>query len=60
MLGGTAVYVNAGTQLAKLESLSGILSPSVILSFILLGIFPLIAKRLLKLLKKDQGHAAKQ
>ncbi|MDM8551869.1 dihydrolipoyl dehydrogenase [Desulfobacterales bacterium HSG2] len=45
MLPGTFVYVNAGTQLAKIESAQGILSPGLILSFVLLGIFPLIAKR---------------
>ncbi len=45
MLAGTAVYVNAGTQLAKIDSLSGILSPGLILSFALLGVFPLIAKK---------------
>lgn len=44
MLAGTAVYVNAGTQLAQIDSLSGIVSPSLILSFVLLGIFPWIAK----------------
>lgn len=47
MLAGTAVYVNAGTQLASLESVSDILSLRIILSFTLLGIFPLLAKRLL-------------
>ncbi len=44
MFAGTVVYVNAGTQLGQLESLSGILSPGIILSFTLLGIFPLVAK----------------
>lgn len=44
MLAGTLVYVNAGTEIAKIESLSGILSPGLIISFTLLGIFPLIAK----------------
>ena len=44
MLPATAVYVNAGTQLAQLDSLSGILAPSMLLAFVLLGIFPLIAK----------------
>ena len=44
MLAGTAVYVNAGTQLAQLESLSGILSPQLILSFALLGLFPWLAR----------------
>ena len=44
MLPGTIVYVNAGTQLGRIESLQGILSPTLIGSFVLLGIFPLIAK----------------
>lgn len=44
MLPGTAVYVNAGTQVAQLESLKGILSPGIILSFALIGILPLISK----------------
>ena len=46
MLAGTFVYVNAGTQLAKIESLSGILSPALIGSFALLGVFPLIARKI--------------
>ncbi|MDO3376870.1 FAD-dependent oxidoreductase [Geoalkalibacter halelectricus] len=45
MLGGTAVYVNAGTQLGRIETLGGILSPQLLLSFALLGIFPLIARK---------------
>ena len=44
MLPGTAVYLNAGTQLAEIESLSGIVSPSVLISFALLGVFPIAAK----------------
>jgi uncharacterized membrane protein YdjX (TVP38/TMEM64 family) len=52
MLAGTIVYVNAGTQLSKLDSLSGILSPPIIISFLLLAAFPYIARRLLKLIKK--------
>ena len=44
MLAGTIVYVNAGTELAKIASPGGILSPSLIGSFVLLGIFPLLAK----------------
>lgn len=51
MLPGTLVYVNAGTQIAQIESLSGILSPGLIFSFILLGIFPLIAKKIVELVK---------
>lgn len=45
MLAGTVVYVNAGTQLGQLQSLAGIVSPGVIGSFVLLGVFPLIARR---------------
>ena len=45
MLPGTIVFVNAGTQLAKIESASGILSLNIILSFALLGVFPIVAKR---------------
>ncbi len=44
MLPGTAVYLNAGTQLASIDSLSGIVSPGVLASFALLGLFPIIAK----------------
>ncbi|HHX8520454.1 TPA: TVP38/TMEM64 family protein [Vibrio diabolicus] len=44
MLPGTAVYLNAGTQLATIESLSGIISPAVLASFALLGLFPIITK----------------
>ncbi|MDQ3140286.1 MAG: FAD-dependent oxidoreductase [Pseudomonadota bacterium] len=44
MLLGTLVFVNAGTQLARITSAGDILSPALIGSFVLLGIFPLIAK----------------
>jgi membrane protein DedA with SNARE-associated domain len=54
MLAGTFVYVNAGTQLGKIESAAGILSPGIILSFVLLGIFPLIAKKILDMLKAQK------
>ena len=57
MLPGTLVYVNAGTQLGSLESASGILSPVLIGSFVLLGLFPLIAKRLLSLIKSRKALA---
>ncbi|GAB4559000.1 MAG: bifunctional TVP38/TMEM64 family protein/FAD-dependent oxidoreductase [Geothermobacteraceae bacterium] len=45
MLAGTAVYVNAGTQLGRIESASGILSPGLLVSFAILGLFPLVAKK---------------
>ena len=51
MLAGTIVYVNAGSELASLHSLSGILSPSLLLSFALLGVFPLLAKKLVGFIK---------
>ncbi|MCJ8275635.1 MAG: VTT domain-containing protein, partial [Bdellovibrionales bacterium] len=54
MLAGTAVYVNAGTQLGKITSLKGILSPSLILSFCLLGAFPIIAKKAMEFIKKKK------
>jgi pyruvate/2-oxoglutarate dehydrogenase complex dihydrolipoamide dehydrogenase (E3) component/uncharacterized membrane protein YdjX (TVP38/TMEM64 family) len=44
MLAGTIVYVNAGTELAKIDSLKGILSPGLLLSFVALGLFPWLAK----------------
>ncbi|MDJ0808298.1 MAG: FAD-dependent oxidoreductase, partial [Gammaproteobacteria bacterium] len=55
MLAGTLVYVNAGTQLAHLDSPAGILSPGLLGSFVLLGIFPLIAKWLVGIIKGRQA-----
>ena len=55
MLPGTLVYVNAGTQLAQIDSLKGILSPDLLLSFVLLGSFPLLAKKAVSLIKKKKG-----
>ena len=55
MLVGTIVYVNAGTQLAKIDSLSGILSPGLLFSFVLLGVFPLIAKKILDSIKSRRA-----
>jgi len=57
MLPGTVVYVNAGTQLGQIESASGILSPGIILSFVLLGIFPLIAKRVIDIFKRRKAFS---
>ncbi|PWS55009.1 FAD-dependent oxidoreductase [Pseudoalteromonas sp. meg-B1] len=56
MLAGTFVFVNAGTQLAQIDSLSGILSLDLILSFALLGVFPLIAKTLINAIKKRRVY----
>ena len=57
MLAGTAVYVNAGTQLAQLDSVQGILSPALLGSFVLLGIFPLLARRGVAAMQKRQVYA---
>jgi len=57
MLPGTMVYVNAGKELARIDSLSGILSPGVLISFTILGLFPLIVKRLLAVYKRRFGTA---
>ena len=57
MLAGTAVYVNAGTQLAQLDSVRGILSPALLGSFVLLGIFPLLARRVVAAMQKRKVYA---
>lgn len=54
MLAGTAVFINAGTQLATIESIGDILSPGLILSFVLLGVFPLIAKKIIDTAKANK------
>ena len=51
MLPGTLVYVNAGRELGQLDSLGGILSPGLIGAFVLLGVFPLIARKILDVVK---------
>lgn len=56
MLAGTVVYVNAGTQLADIESLSGILSPKLIFSFVLLGLLPLIGKAIVNKIKQRKVY----
>ncbi|RNF36026.1 FAD-dependent oxidoreductase [Paracoccus methylarcula] len=57
MLAGTAVYVNAGTQLAQIDSLSEIVSPALLLSFALLGIFPWIARMFVNILRRRKAYA---
>jgi len=57
MLAGTLVYVNAGTQLANIDSLSGILSPGLLLSFALLGFFPILAKKITQYVQKRRVYA---
>ena len=57
MLAGTIVFVNAGTQLAKISTLSGLLSPALLGAFVLLGVFPLIAKTMVESLKARKVYA---
>ena len=52
MAPGSMVFVNAGTQLARLDSLKGLLSPGLIASFVLLAAFPYAAKYVLKFIRK--------
>ncbi len=55
MLPGTMVYVNAGKELAKIDSLSGILSPGLIFSFALLGLFPITVKKIVAFYKRKKS-----
>ncbi len=57
MLAGTVIYVNVGTQLANLESVGGILTPKIWGAFILLAIFPWIAKFIIKTIKNRRIYA---
>ena len=57
MLAGTLVFVNAGTQLASIESPSGILKPGLVGAFVLLGLFPLLAKKVLDLARARKVYA---
>jgi pyruvate/2-oxoglutarate dehydrogenase complex dihydrolipoamide dehydrogenase (E3) component/uncharacterized membrane protein YdjX (TVP38/TMEM64 family) len=57
MLAGTLVYVNAGTQLARIDSLAGIVSPALLGSFALLGLFPLAAKKAVDAVRARRVYA---
>jgi pyruvate/2-oxoglutarate dehydrogenase complex dihydrolipoamide dehydrogenase (E3) component/uncharacterized membrane protein YdjX (TVP38/TMEM64 family) len=57
MFAGTILYVNAGTQLAKIDSVRGILSLELIVAFVLLGVFPLLASKVLRFLRARQVYA---
>ena len=54
MLPGTLVYINAGSELGKIQSVGEILSPTLIASFVLLGIFPLLVKKMLAFIEKKR------
>ena len=57
MLAGTVVYVNAGTQIARIDSLKSIASPALIGSFVLLGVLPLIVNKVLQFFKRRKVYA---
>jgi len=54
MLPATIVYVNAGSELARIDSLAGIVSPRLLVSFAVLGIFPITVKKLMAYIRKDR------
>jgi pyruvate/2-oxoglutarate dehydrogenase complex dihydrolipoamide dehydrogenase (E3) component/uncharacterized membrane protein YdjX (TVP38/TMEM64 family) len=57
MFAGTVAYVNAGTEIAKITSLRSVLSPGLIGSFVLLGLLPLVIKKLLDYFKRRKVYA---
>lgn len=57
MLPGTLVYVNAGTELGAVDSLAGVLSPGLVASFVLLGLFPLLARWMVELVQARRVYA---
>ena len=57
MLAGTLVYVNAGTQLARIDSLSGVVSPGVLGSLIVLGVFPLVARKVIDVMRSREVYS---
>ena len=57
MLPGTLVYVNAGRELGQLNSLAGILSPSLIGAFLLLGLLPMLSRKILEWFKTRKVYS---
>ena len=57
MLAGTIVYVYAGTELAKVDSLRSVASPGLIGAFVLLGLFPLLTKKTLDAVRRRKVYA---
>lgn len=55
MLPGTVVYIYAGTELAEINSFSDIASPSLLMAFAFLGLFPLLAKKLVQFMRKEKN-----
>jgi uncharacterized membrane protein YdjX (TVP38/TMEM64 family)/Fe-S oxidoreductase len=56
MLPGTFIYVNAGSQIARIDSLAGIVSPGLIGSLALLGLFPLVTKKLVAAFRRGRSE----
>jgi len=56
MLAATFVYVNAGTQLARIESLKDVASPGLLVSFAALGLFPLVAKKVINMFQNKKVY----
>lgn len=57
MLPATIVYVNAGKEIGKIDSLAGILSPGLIVSFVILGVFPIAAKKVLGKIRTSRSNS---
>ncbi|MDX5445315.1 MAG: FAD-dependent oxidoreductase [Zoogloeaceae bacterium] len=57
MLAGTLAYVNAGTQLGRIERLGDIVSPALLASFALLGMFPFIARFVIEQVRRKRVYA---
>lgn len=57
MFAGTIAYVNAGTQLSRIESVKGLLSPSLLVSFAALGVLPILAKKVVDGLRARKVYA---
>jgi uncharacterized membrane protein YdjX (TVP38/TMEM64 family) len=55
MLPATIVFVNAGTQISRIESTAGLLSPTLIASFVALAFFPWAAKGIVAVVKRSRG-----
>jgi uncharacterized membrane protein YdjX (TVP38/TMEM64 family) len=55
MLPATIVFVNAGTQISRIDSTAGLLSPTLIASFVALALFPWAAKGIVALVKRSRG-----
>lgn len=53
MLPATIVYVNAGSEIARIDSLAGIVSPRLLISFVILGLFPITVKKVMSHIRKD-------